>query len=65
MSKLRDYREYKGISQARLAQHLGVNRATYAQYEREPERMSIAQAKSVCAFLGCTVDEIFLSANVN
>lgn len=65
MSKLREYREYKGISQARIAQHLGVNRVTYAQYEREPGRMSIDQAKAVCEFLGCKVDEIFLSANVN
>lgn len=59
MKSLREFREERGIKQIAAANHLGVTRQTYATYEDNPERMNIAQAKSICAFIGCQVDDIY------
>ena len=59
MQTLKEIRESKGIKQGAVADHLGVIRQTYASYEQEQEKMSVAQAKAVCAFIGCSIDEFF------
>lgn len=65
MQTLKEIRESKGIKQGAIADHLGVTRQTYASYEPEQEKMSVAQAKAVRAFIGCSIDEIFLPKKVN
>lgn len=59
MQTLKEIRESKGIKQGAVADHLGVIRQTYASYEQKQEKMSVAQAKAVCAFIGCSIDEFF------
>ncbi len=65
MQTLKEFRLSKGVKQSAVANHLGVTRQTYSSYEKQQERMSIDQAKAVCAFLGCSVDDIFLPKDVN
>lgn len=56
---IREIRESKRLYQGECADALGVSRPTYRRYEAEPERMTIAQCKALCEFLGCDVDEVF------
>lgn len=65
MSKLKEYRESKGIKQIAVASHLGITRQTYASYEDRPEAMSVEQAQAVCNFLNCEWGDIFLPQQVN
>lgn len=65
MTDLKQAREERGIKQVAVAEMLGVSRQTYALYEANPGRMSIDQAKAVCKFLGCSVNEIFFRKDVN
>lgn len=65
MKTLKQAREEKGIKQVAVADHLGVSRQTYTGYELHPKDMSVRQAQAVCAFIGCTMDEIFLPEEVN
>lgn len=62
---LKELREQRGVKQLAVAEHLGIARQTYASYESDPASMSIGQAMAVCRYLGCSIDEIFLAAEVN
>ena len=61
---LKDVREAKGVKQVAMASHLGVSRQTYASWERDPRLIRYHDAVSICAFLGCGLDEIFFGAEV-
>lgn len=65
MPTLKEAREAKGIKIKAIADHLGITRQTYSNYEANQNKMSIEQAKAVCDFIGCSVDEIFLVDKVN
>lgn len=65
METLKNMREKRGVRQKAIAEHLGISRQTYSRYEEEQEKMTIEQAKSVCAFLNCDIADIFLPSNVN
>ena len=65
MGTLKEYRESKGIKQLAVANHIGVTRQTYANYEENQDSMSIDQARAVCAFLGVSIEQIFLPSDVN
>ncbi len=64
MQALKKYRERKGVKQCAVARQLGISRQTYSKLENNQEDMSIQQAKAVCDFLGCKVDDIFLNFKV-
>lgn len=59
MGRLKEYREKKGVKLIAVADHLGVTRQTYSNYEENQDAMSVGQARAVCDFLGCSVDDIF------
>lgn len=65
MTSIKEIRKSKGVMQRAVADHLGVSRQTYRKYENHQEVMSVSQAIAVCEFLGCDVDQIFLSKKVN
>ena len=65
MTTLRQIREEKGVKQIAVASYLQVARQTYAKYEEHPETMTIQQARAVCKFLGCEIEQIFLPQDVN
>lgn len=65
MNTLKEAREIRGVTQKAVADHIGVTRQTYAKYESEQESMTIEQAKAVCDFLHCSIEDVFLPAMVN
>lgn len=65
MNTLKEYRIKKGVKQNAIAKALGVTRQTYARYEENQEKMSLAQAKAVCHFLNCDISDIFLAQKVS
>lgn len=65
MSKLKEVRESKGVTQTAVARQLGISRQMYSHYENNPERMRVEQANIVCSFLSCSYDDIFLPVGVN
>ena len=65
MQSLKEVRESRGVKQLAVAAHLGVSRQTYANYECNPESMSVEQAKAVCDFLHVSVAEIFFISDVS
>lgn len=46
-------------TQRDVAKHLGINVDTYRALERDPEKATIYQAKSLSAYFGIPYDEIF------
>ena len=64
MGTLKDFRLANGVKIKAVADHIGVSRQTYSNYENNQDEMSIEQAKAACSFLGCSIDQIFLSDDV-
>ena len=60
MQTLREARKERGVLQKAVAEHLGVSRQTYSRYENAQENMTIEQAKAVCKFLHCSIEDVFL-----
>lgn len=56
---IRDVREDAGLTQQYMADKLGVSRQTYSNFESHPERVTIEQARSICAILGSEYERIF------
>lgn len=50
-----------GVTQAYMAEQMGVSRQTYAALEKAPDKMTIAQAKRICGILGRRYEEIIFS----
>lgn len=67
MKTLKELREQKGVKQVAIAEHLGIARQTYSNYEQNPEKLSVPQAEAICKFLGYDfkeVSDIFLNKDV-
>ena len=67
---IEDARLEAGLTQEYMASKLGVSRQTYASLEKDPDRMTIGQARRVCNLLGKRYEEIvfskmFSNANVS
>ncbi len=58
MQTLKSVRELRGVTQKAVAEHLGVARQTYANYESKQEKMTVEQAKAACDFLHCEVADV-------
>lgn len=50
-----------GLTQEYMASHMGITRQTYAALERNPEKMTIGQARRVCSLLGRQFEEVVFS----
>ena len=61
MTALAKARERRGIKKSHVKDELGVSYPTYMKYEKDPDSMTVAQAKKVCAIIGCDFSEIFLA----
>ena len=65
-SKVRIYREAKGLRQEQLAEAIGVCRKTICQIEVEHgHNTTLEIAYRLALFFGTTVEEIFPPAGVN
>ena len=58
---LEDARNSAQVTQAYMAEQLGVSRQTYAALERDPEKIMIGQARRICSVLGRKFEEIIFS----
>ena len=66
ISKVRNYREAKGIRQEQLAEAIGVCRKTISQMEAEEgHNTTLEIAYRLAIFFETTVEEIFPIADVN
>lgn len=65
MRPIREIRKQHGLKQSYVAERLGISRQTLARYENNQDKLTIGQAKAICAVLGCGIEDIFLPNEVN
>lgn len=63
--ELVDARKQARYTQQDAADELGISRITYAKMEKDPDTISIADAKRLADFFGVTVEEIFFETDCN
>lgn len=56
---LKVIREKKRLSQAEVANMVGITQPTYANIENAKRRPSLPTAQRIARALGCTIDELF------
>ena len=59
-SKLQEVRRSRGVSKAAMCDALSCSYPTYKRLESDPDKLTMAQMKIICAFLHCRVEDIFL-----
>lgn len=64
-TSIADARNELGLTQADMADELGITRQTYSKMEQNPETMTIREARLVCSVLGKRFEEIFFGVMVN
>lgn len=57
-NRLRDLREKKSITQAQIAEQLGITQGAVSQWESGVTNPSISTVSKLSVILGCTVDEL-------
>ena len=71
MPELKEVRTSKAAEAKRftvkaMADVLGVSEPTYRKFEADPDRLTLAQAKTLAKHLGCRVEDLFyLPVNVS
>lgn len=60
-TQLKKMRKYHEITQADMAKKLGVCRQTYSKIEKEPEKATISQVKTICEIFGITNQKKFFT----
>lgn len=60
---LRQARTHAGLTQADVANCLGIDRGTYIRMEKDPQRATIRQINQISGLTGIPVRDIFLGCN--
>ena len=60
-----DARKQARYSQQAVAEHLGVSRQTYIRMEKNPEDITINDAKFLAELYGVSVEDIFFGSDCN
>ncbi|MED3697405.1 helix-turn-helix transcriptional regulator [Heyndrickxia sporothermodurans] len=60
---LKQARLIKGLTQREMALKLGVHVQTYRKMEREPDEVTVKEAKKISEILGIDYDHIFFNVN--
>ena len=58
---LKQARQFNGLSQADIAEKLGVHRQTYMKWEKYPEEMPLGKAREFAKITNISVDSIFFN----
>lgn len=58
MNRLRDIRVARKLSQAALAERIGVTEGTVSRYETKPERLTLPKLEQLARALDCRVSDI-------
>lgn len=61
--KLKELREKRGLSQAEVAQEIGISRQMYNKYERGDTEPSLSAIKALCTLYDVSYEELLNSAN--
>lgn len=61
---LRQARTHAGLTQADVANSLGIDRGTYLRMEKDPQRATIKQINDISALTGIPVCDIFLAVTL-
>lgn len=62
-NKLKELREKRGLSQAEVAQEIGISRQMYNKYERGDTEPSLSAIKALCKLYNISYEELLNSAN--
>lgn len=62
---IEDARKELGLSQDDMASKLGIVRQTYAKLERNPENLTVGDARRICDILGKKLADIIFLSVVN
>jgi putative transcriptional regulator len=62
--ELREARQEANLTQAEVADHLGVSRPTYIKMEKHPDEVTISDAIKLADLFGVKVDAIFFGRKV-
>ncbi|MGG3798946.1 helix-turn-helix transcriptional regulator [Metabacillus fastidiosus] len=60
---LKQARLLKGFTQREMAHELGVHVQTYSKMEKQPDEVTIREAKKICEILEFSYDFIFFNDN--
>ncbi|MGE8080481.1 helix-turn-helix domain-containing protein [Peribacillus loiseleuriae] len=60
---LKQARLLKGFTQRDIANKLGVHVQTYSKMEKQPDEVTIGDAKKICEILELSYDFIFFNTN--
>lgn len=60
---MREWRRARGITQKQLAETCGVHPNTIRGWEEHPERVSIADGKTIAKALNVTLDDISFASS--
>lgn len=60
-----ELRARKGATQVQVAADLGISVATYNAWEKDISNVAISKVVALAEYFGCTVDQIFLTRNLN
>lgn len=60
---LKQARLLKGFTQRDIATRLGVHVQTYSKMEKQPDEVTIGEAKKICEILDFNYDLIFFNTN--
>lgn len=60
-----ELRARKGVTQAQVAADLGISVATYNAWEKDISNVAISKVVALAEYFGCTVDQIFLTRDLN
>lgn len=61
---LRRARRMADLTQAQLAQRIGISRYTYIKIEKGQQEPSLTLARAIANALGTTIDSVFLPSSV-
>lgn len=59
MLTLKEARLIRNLTQKEVAQAMGINKATYNQYEMYKRKPRVTTAIEICEILGVPVEEVF------
>jgi len=63
MLTLKQWRRARDITQASMADMLGIHVATYQNWEKEPEKISVSMADKIVSILGIEPNEIIFKSD--
>lgn len=61
---LKELRARKNMTQAEVADELGVSTQTYNAWERDVSNVAVGKVNVIAEFFGVTIGEIFLPKNM-